>query len=84
MKGLKVEVEKELPIYYKDIKLDNGYRIDIFVEQAIIIELKSVQVLNKVHLAQMLTYIKLSSTKVRLLINFNEKLLKNGLKRVIL
>ena len=84
MKGLKVEVEKELPIYYKDIKLDNGYRIDIFVEWAIIIELKSVQVLNKVHLAQMLTYIKLSSTKVRLLINFNEKLLKNGLKRVIL
>ena len=81
--GLKVEKQKALPLIYEDVKLDVGYRIDIIVEDKFIIEIKSVEKLNEVHTAQLLTYLKLSNCKLGFLINFNEKLLKEGLKRII-
>jgi len=81
--GYKVEKEKALPIIYKDIKLDHGYRIDLIVEKTVVIELKTVESLNDVHTAQILTYLKLGNYPLGLLINFHTKLLKNGLKRFI-
>lgn len=69
---------------YKEVKLEVGYRIDLLVESCIIIELKSVESLNEIHLAQILTYMKLSKIKLGLLVNFNVKHLKDGIKRVIL
>lgn len=81
--GLHVEKEKTLPIIYKDIKLDHGYRIDLLVEYQIVIEIKTVEFLTDVHTAQVLTYLKLGNYRLRLLINFHTKLLKNGLKRYI-
>ena len=72
-----------MPLIYEDVKLDVGYRIDLMIEEKFIVEIKSVEVLNKVHLAQILTYLKLSQCKLGLLINFNVKLLKEGTKRVI-
>lgn len=82
--GLYVEKEKPMPLIYEDVKLDIGYRLDLIVENKLVIEIKSVEVLNDVHLAQILTYLKLSGCKLGLLINFNVKLLKDGIKRVIL
>lgn len=82
--GLKVEKQKALPVVYKEIKLDCGYRMDIVVDNAIVLEIKSVDVLNPVHEAQILTYLKFSEKKIGLLINFNVTLLKNGLKKYIL
>jgi GxxExxY protein len=73
-----------LPLIYKEVKLEVGYRIDLLVESCIIIELKSVESLNEIHLAQILTYMKLSKIKLGLLVNFNVKHLKDGIKRVIL
>ena len=70
-----------LPIEYKGIKIDNGYRLDIVVENKVVIELKSVETLLPVHTAQLLTYLKLSKIKYGLLINFNVKSLKDGIKR---
>lgn len=81
--GLKVERQKPVPIVYKDIKLEYGYRIDILVENSVIIELKSVEALNIVHEAQILTYLKFAQKEVGLLINFNVTLLKNGLKKYV-
>lgn len=81
--GLNVERQKVLPLIYEDIKLDAGYRIDLLVENSVVIELKAVEDLTDVHLAQVLTYLKLSGCKLGLLVNFNVKLLKNGIKRVI-
>lgn len=81
--GLKVEQQKSLPLIYKEIKLDVGYRIDLLVEDSIVIELKAVEELTDTHLAQVLTYLKLSGCKLGLLANFNVKYLKNGIKRVI-
>lgn len=81
---LHVEKEKPMPLIYEEVKLDIGYRLDIIVENKLVIEIKSVEVLNDVHLAQILTYLKLSNSKLGLLINFNVKLLKDGIKRVIL
>ena len=81
--GLEAQRQVMLPVNYKGIKLDAGYRIDILVEEEIIIELKSVTKLNELHLAQMITYLKLSENHLGLLINFNSKLLKDGIKRVI-
>nr|WP_269226848.1 GxxExxY protein [Flavobacterium eburneipallidum] len=81
--NLKVEKQKQLPLVYEDVKLDVGYRIDIIIEEKFIVEVKSVEALNDVHLAQLLTYLKLSNCKLGLLINFNVNLLKNGVKRVI-
>ena len=82
-KGLKVEKEKSLPLVYKDIKLDCGYRIDLLVEDEIIIEVKSVERFTDVFFAQILTYLKLYNRKYGLLINFNVSLLKNGIKRFV-
>jgi len=81
--GFQVEKEKTLPIIYKDIKLDHGYRIDLLVENKIVLELKTVEFLTDVHTAQILTYLKLGNYPLGLLINFHTKLLKNGLKRFI-
>jgi len=81
--GLSVEKEKPMPLFFEDVKLNCGYRIDILVESKVVIELKSVEALNDVHLAQTLTYMKLGNFKLGLLINFNVTLLKNGIKRVI-
>ena len=82
--GLKVERQKALPLVYKEIKLDAGYRIDLLEENKVIVELKSVEALNDVHIAQVLTYLKLSKCEIGLLMNFNVKSLKNGIKRLIL
>ena len=68
---------------YEDIKLNIGYRIDIFVNEKVIIENKAVENLTDLHLAQILTYLKLSKCKLGMLINFNVKLIKNGIKRVV-
>jgi GxxExxY protein len=81
--GLLVEKQKALPLIYDDIKLEVGYRIDLLVEKKLIIEIKSVEALNDLHLAQTLTYLKLSDCKLGLLINFNSVLFKNGIKRVV-
>ena len=81
MYGLKVERQKTLPIEYKGIKIENGYRLDIVVEDKVVIELKSVETLLPIHSAQLLTYLKLSKIKHGLLINFNVKSLKEGIKR---
>jgi len=81
--NLKVEKEKGLPVIYDDVKLNVGYRIDLLVENKVIIEIKSVESLNDIHLAQILTYLKLSGCKLGLLINFNVTLFKHGIKRVV-
>jgi GxxExxY protein len=81
--GLKVEKQKPQPLIYEEVKLDCGYRIDLLIDNKLIIEIKSVEALNDVHLAQVLTYLKLSNCKLGLLINFNVALLKKGLKRVV-
>ena len=82
--GLEVEQEKALPIVYKEIKLDHGYRIDLLVENKVVIELKTVEFFTDVHTAQVLTYMKLGNYKLGLLLNFHTKLLKQGIKRFIL
>ncbi|EMY3477743.1 GxxExxY protein [Flavobacterium psychrophilum] len=81
--NLKIEKQKALPLIYDEIKLDAGYRIDIIIEDKFIVEIKSVEALTDVHLAQLLTYLRLSNCKLGLLINFNVSLLKNGIRRVI-
>lgn len=81
--GLFVESEKSLPILYKEIKLDHGYRIDLIVENKLVIELKTVELFTDVHFAQILTYLKLGNYPLGLLINFNSKILKNNIKRFI-
>jgi GxxExxY protein len=83
-RGLHVETEVPLPLVYEEIRLDCGYRIDMLVENCVIIELKVVEVLNDVHLAQVLTYLKFSHKSVGLLINYNVKSLKDGIRRVVL
>lgn len=72
-----------LPLIYEEVNLNSGYRIDIIIENKFIFEIKAVEALNDVHLAQILTYLRLSNCKLGLLINFNVSLLKNGVKRVI-
>jgi GxxExxY protein len=81
--GLKVEKEKSLPVFYEEIELDCGYRLDLFVENQVIVELKAVEALTDIHLAQMLTYLKLSECEVGLIINFNVTQLVKGIKRVV-
>jgi len=81
--GFKVEKEKPMPLIFEEVKLDCGYRIDILVENKVVIEVKSVEALNDIHLAQTLTYLKLGNFKLGLLINFNELLLKDSIKRVV-
>lgn len=82
-KNLLVQKEIPCPVVYKDIKLDHGYRIDLLVENKVVIELKAVECFTDVHTAQVLTYLKLGEYPVGLLINFHTKLLKNGIKRFI-
>lgn len=81
--GLRVERQKELPIQYKSIELRCGYRIDLLVEELVIVELKSVDQIIPIHEAQILTYLKLSNKKVGLLINFNSRLLTKGIHRFV-
>ena len=81
--GLYVDREKLLPITYKNIVLDHGYRLDLVIENRLVLELKTVEELTDVHQAQLLTYLKLGNYPVGLLINFNSKILKNGLKRYV-
>ncbi len=81
--GFNVRKEVPMPLIYEEVKLDCGYRIDLLVNNELVIELKSVDALNDVHMAQILTYMKLGNYKLGLLINFNVALLKNGIKRVI-
>ena len=82
--GLKVESQKSLPVSYRGVKVDCGYRIDLLVEDQIILELKSIEKLEPIHEAQILSYLKLSGYKIGLLINFNVSLLKNGIRRFVL
>lgn len=82
--GIKYEKQKELIVNYKGVKLDNGYRIDILVENSIVIELKSVETILPVHTAQIMTYIRLSKKRIGLLINFNVTNLQNGIRRYII
>jgi len=84
VKGLNVESEIRLPIVYKNIKLDHGYRIDILVENNIVLELKTVESFSQVHYAQVLTYMKLGNYPIGYLLNFEVSLLKEGIKRFIL
>ena len=79
--GLYVEKQKPLPILYKDIKLEHGYRIDLLIENTLVLELKTVECFTDVHYAQILTYLKLGNYPVGLLINFHTKTLKEGIKR---
>ena len=83
-RGLKVKKEVPMPVVYKSITLEHGYRMDLLVEDRVVLELKSVEELTDVHLAQMLTYLKLGNYELGLLLNFNVKLLKHGIRRVIL
>ncbi len=81
--SLKIEQRKPIPLVYEKVKLECGYRANILVNNKVVIEIKSVEALNKVHLAQMLTYLKLAKCKVGLLINFNVLKLTDGIKRVV-
>lgn len=81
--GFQVEKEKPMPIVFEEVYHDIGYRMDLLVEDKVVVELKSVEKFKDVHLAQTLTYLKLGKYKLGLLINFNVPLLKNGIKRVI-
>ena len=82
LRGLKVEHEKPLPILYKDVTLDCGYRLDVVVENQVIIEVKSVSNIASIHKAQLLSYLKISSYKRGLLLNFNVKMMKDGIRRM--
>lgn len=81
--GLIFERQKTLPIIYKEIQIEYGYRIDFIVEDQVVVELKSVEAINPVHTAQILTYMKFAEKYAGLLINFNVSMLKNGIKRFI-
>ncbi|MDN3678104.1 GxxExxY protein [Flavobacterium paronense] len=81
-KGLKVERQKPIPVIWDDVYLDIGFRSDLIIENKVILEIKSVEKLSNAHLKQLLTYIKITGLKLGLLINFNEALIKDGIKRV--
>jgi GxxExxY protein len=83
-KGFKIEQQRPLPVVYKGVKLDCIYRLDFVVDDQVIVELKSVESLSPVHDAQLLSYLKLSGLKIGLLINFNAKMLKNGIRRFVI
>ena len=83
LRGLRVECQKELPVTYKGMKLDCGYRIDILVEGVLLIEVKAVEKFLPIHEAQVLTYLKLGNWQVGLLMNFNVEVLRLGLKRLV-
>ena len=82
--GLNVERQKPMSLVYENVQLNVGYKIDLLVDNKLIVEVKAVETINHVHLAQILTYLKLSQCKLGLLINFNVKYLKDGIRRVVL
>ena len=82
LRRLKVESQKPLPVFYKDVMLDCGYRLDLVVENEVVVEIKSVNAVAGVHEAQLLSYLKLGEYRVGLLINFNVKILKDGIRRM--
>lgn len=82
--GLSVECQKPVPLIYKGITLDAGYRVDMMIEQKVIVELKAVENIFPVHRAQLLTYLRLTDCKLGFLINFNVELVKNGIERIVL
>ncbi len=82
LRNLFVESQKPLPVFYKDVMLDCGYRLDLVVEGKVIIEIKSVSGFSKIYDAQLLSYLKLSNCKIGLLINFNVKSLRDGMRRL--
>lgn len=81
-RGLKAASQVELPVLYEEVKIDVGYRIDLLVEDSIVLELKSVEKINPLHRAQLLSYLKLSNKKLGLLLNFNVVLMKDGIERI--
>lgn len=81
--NLFIERQKALPLIYEDVKMEAGYRVDFLIENKFILEIKSIETLNDIHLAQILTYLKLSNCRLGLLINFNVLLFKDGVKRAI-
>ncbi|MHC4121658.1 MAG: GxxExxY protein [Planctomycetota bacterium] len=81
--GLKIERQKPLPVTYRDVRLDCGYRLDILVEDAVVVEIKVVDQIAPIHKAQLLSYLRLSGCKVGLMINFNVKVLKDGITRMV-
>ena len=83
-RGLQVAKEVPLPVVYEDVRLDLGYRIDLIVNDCVLVELKAVEKLHPIHEAQLLTYLKLTGKRLGLLINFNTKLIKDGIKRMVL
>jgi GxxExxY protein len=83
LRGVSFEYEKPLPLEYKGVRLDCGYRIDLLVAGSVVVEIKSVESLAPIHEAQLLTYLKLTGVKVGLLINFNEVVLKSGIRRLV-
>ncbi len=82
-RGLEVETQVALPLAFKGVRLDAGYRIDIWLERRLIIEVKSVEALHPIHTAQLLTYLKLTGNRLGLLVNFNEKLVRDGIRRLV-
>lgn len=82
--GLSVEKQKALPLIYKEVRLDAGYRLDLIVENKVIIEIKSVEAINDIHIAQVITYLKISGCKLGLLLNFNILKMKDGIKRLVM
>ena len=84
LRGLNVKTQHPLPVFYKDVMLDCGYRLDLVIEDQVIVEIKSVKELAGIHEAQLLSYLGLSEFRRGLLINFNVKMLKNGIKRMII
>ena len=83
-RGLNVERQKALPVHYKEATLEIGYRLDLLVERQVIVELKAVDSLTQLHKAQLLSYLKLSGLTLGLLINFNVRVLKNGIQRLVM
>lgn len=82
-RAYKVISQKSIPLIYKEVNIDNAYRIDLFVEDSVIVEIKSVEKILPIHEAQLMSYLKLANCKVGLLINFNVLVLKNGIKRIV-
>ena len=82
-RGIEVSRQTPIPVYYEDVKMDIGFRADLIVGRAVIVEIKSIEALAPVHPKIMLTYLKISKLKVGLIINFNVPLLKNGIKRIV-
>ncbi len=81
--GLEVKTEVPIPLIWKDLKFDKGFRADLIVENKVLIEIKSIEAVADVHYKQVLTYLKLADLKLGLLLNFNEALLKDGIKRIV-